>query len=153
MKLIGNRIDSILISSSVFLSLLFSSLCVNNCNKMGVGCFRFPEHVESGLIDVIGPHPSFYPDLNNLKQTFGDAPERVRWRSKQNLDFAFLMMYSQPKATFYVQLEDDILAKKNCVTTMKSFALDKIAKKEQWFVLVFCQLGFIGKWTIGKIFN
>lgn len=101
--------------------------------------------MESGLIDVIAPHPSYYPDLNNLRKTLGDPPERVRWRSKQNLDFAFLMMYSQPKATFYVQLEDDILAKKNCVSKMKAFALDKIAKKEPWFVLVFCQLGFIGK--------
>ncbi|KAL0279945.1 UNVERIFIED_CONTAM: hypothetical protein PYX00_001388 [Menopon gallinae] len=106
---------------------------------------QFSEHVESGLIDVIAPHPSYYPDLNNLKKSFGDSSDRVKWRSKQNLDFAFLMMYCQPKATFYVQLEDDILAKKNFVTTMKSFALEKIAKKDPWFVLVFCQLGFIGK--------
>jgi len=102
--------------------------------------------VESGLIDVIAPHHSFYPDFSSLKQTFGDAPERVKWRSKQNLDMAFLMMYAQPRGLFYVQLEDDILAKKNCVTSMKTFALEKMAKKEPWFVLVFCQLGFIGEY-------
>lgn len=106
---------------------------------------RFAEHLHSGLIDVIAPHSSYYPDLNNLKQTLGDSPERVKWRSKQNLDFALLMMYCQSKATFYVQLEDDILAKKNFITTMKTFALKKIAKKDPWFVLVFCQLGFIGE--------
>ncbi|KAK6627539.1 hypothetical protein RUM44_010017 [Polyplax serrata] len=106
---------------------------------------QFAEHLHSGLIDVIAPHSSYYPDLNNLKQTLGDSPERVKWRSKQNLDFALLMMYCQSKATFYVQLEDDILAKKNFITTMKTFALKKIAKKDPWFVLVFCQLGFIGK--------
>lgn len=54
------------------------------------------------------------------------------------------MSYAQTKGTFYVQLEDDILAKKNFITTMKTFALQKIATKENWFVLDFCQLGFIG---------
>lgn len=47
---------------------------------------------------------------------------------------------------FYVQLEDDILTKKGFVTIIKNFALEKTANKEQsqWFVLDFCQLGFIG---------
>jgi len=85
--------------------------------------------------------------MENLRETLGDSPERVRWRTKQNLDFAFLMMYSQPKATFYVQLEDDILAKKNFISTMKNYALQKISEKSPWFVLEFCQLGFIGKAT------
>jgi hypothetical protein len=30
--------------------------------------------------------------------------ERVVWRSKQALDFSFLMMYAQSRATFYVQV-------------------------------------------------
>ncbi|KAJ9576161.1 hypothetical protein L9F63_006983, partial [Diploptera punctata] len=107
--------------------------------------FQFSEQVESGLIEVISPPASYYPDMDNLKETLGDPPERVRWRTKQNLDFAFLMMYSQPKATFYVQLEDDILAKKNFISTMKNYALQKISEKSPWFVLEFCQLGFIGK--------
>lgn len=47
--------------------------------------------------------------------------------------------------TFYLQLEDDILAKPNYVTEMKKFAIEKIARKEPWFVLDFCQLGFIGE--------
>lgn len=107
--------------------------------------FRFPEQVESGLIEVISPPASYYPDMENLRSTLGDPPERVRWRSKQNLDFAFLMMYAQPKATFYVQLEDDILAKKNFISVMKNYALQKISEKSPWFVLEFCQLGFIGE--------
>lgn len=96
------------------------------------------------MIDVISPSPSYYPDLSRLRDTLGDDHQRVVWRSKQNLDFAFLMSYAQTKGTFYVQLEDDILAKKNFITTMKSFALQKIGMKENWFVLDFCQLGFIG---------
>nr|CAD7398394.1 unnamed protein product [Timema poppensis] len=106
---------------------------------------QFQPQVESGLIEVISPPVSYYPDMESLQQTLGDPPERVRWRTKQNLDFAFLMMYAQPKATFYVQLEDDILAKKNFISIMKNYALQKIAEKSPWFVLEFCQLGFIGK--------
>lgn len=106
---------------------------------------KFPEHLESGLLEVISPPESFYPDMNNLRQTLGDPIERVRWRTKQNLDFAFLMMYAQPKGTFYVQLEDDIQTKKGYIATMKKFALQKTAEKKNWFVLDFCQLGFIGK--------
>lgn len=115
--------------------------------------FRFSEQVESGLIEVISPPASYYPDMENLRETLGDPPERVRWRTKQNLDFAFLMMYSQPKATFYVQLEDDILAKKNFISTMKNYALQKISEKSPWFVLEFCQLGFIGEATESRYTN
>ncbi|XP_069164471.1 alpha-1,3-mannosyl-glycoprotein 4-beta-N-acetylglucosaminyltransferase A isoform X7 [Procambarus clarkii] len=106
---------------------------------------KFPEHLESGLLEVISPPQSFYPDMDKLRQTLGDPMERVRWRTKQNLDFAFLMMYSQPKGTFYVQLEDDIQTKKGYIATMKKFALQKTSEKKNWFVLDFCQLGFIGK--------
>lgn len=106
---------------------------------------QFPNEFETGVIDVISPSPSYYPDLSKLRDTLGDDHQRVVWRSKQNLDFAFLMSYAQTKGMFYIQLEDDILAKKNFITTMKSFALQKISTKENWFVLDFCQLGFIGK--------
>lgn len=75
-----------------------------------------------------------------------------RWRTKQNLDFAFLMMYAQPKGTFYVQLEDDIQTKKGYIATMKNFALQKTAEKKNWFVLDFCQLGFIGEYLRALFF-
>lgn len=108
---------------------------------------RFPEYCDNGLIEVISPPSSYYPNMDKLRITLNDPIERVKWRSKQNLDFAFLMAYSQIKATFYVQLEDDILAKRGYITIMKQFAVAKTAKQEQdpWFVLDFCQLGFIGK--------
>ncbi|KAK0176821.1 hypothetical protein PV328_000925 [Microctonus aethiopoides] len=106
---------------------------------------HFPVETEIGLVEVISPSPSYYPNFTQLKNTLGDDHQRVKWRSKQNLDFAFLMSYAQTKGTFYVQLEDDILAKKNFITTMKLYALEKIGLKENWFILDFCQLGFIGK--------
>lgn len=58
-------------------------------------------HVESGLIEVIAPSPTYYPDFEKLRITLNDPLERVKWRSKQNLDFAYLMAYAQPKGELW----------------------------------------------------
>uniref|UniRef100_A0A5F9CPD4 Alpha-1,3-mannosyl-glycoprotein 4-beta-N-acetylglucosaminyltransferase B n=1 Tax=Oryctolagus cuniculus TaxID=9986 RepID=A0A5F9CPD4_RABIT len=103
----------------------------------------FPTEIHSGLLEVISPSPHFYPDFSRLRESFGDPKERVRWRTKQNLDYCFLMMYAQSKGVYYVQLEDDIVAKPNYLSTMKNFALQQ--PSEDWMILEFSQLGFIGK--------
>ncbi|XP_074603164.1 alpha-1,3-mannosyl-glycoprotein 4-beta-N-acetylglucosaminyltransferase a [Brevipalpus obovatus] len=107
---------------------------------------EFGEFIDSGLIEIIAPPTNYYPDFNNtLKLTLGDPLERVAWRSKQNLDFAFLMMYCQPKAVYYLQLEDDVITKPNYITKMKNAALKQSGEKKDWFIIEFCSLGFIGK--------
>uniref|UniRef100_A0A8C7GVX2 Alpha-1,3-mannosyl-glycoprotein 4-beta-N-acetylglucosaminyltransferase A n=1 Tax=Oncorhynchus kisutch TaxID=8019 RepID=A0A8C7GVX2_ONCKI len=103
----------------------------------------FSTEFSSGLLELISPPASYYPDLKELKETFGDSRERVRWRTKQNLDYSFLMMYAVSKGVYYVQLEDDIVAKPNYFATMKNFALQ--LSSEDWMILEFSQLGFIGK--------
>ncbi|KAM8748703.1 alpha-1,3-mannosyl-glycoprotein 4-beta-N-acetylglucosaminyltransferase A [Acanthopagrus schlegelii] len=104
---------------------------------------EFSTELSSGLLEVISPPAAYYPDLTNLKETFGDSKERVKWRTKQNLDYSFLMMYAVSKGVYYVQLEDDIVAKPNYFATMKNFALQ--LSSEDWMILEFSQLGFIGK--------
>ncbi|KAI4879317.1 hypothetical protein NFI96_022621 [Prochilodus magdalenae] len=104
---------------------------------------NFPKEVESGLIEVISPSLYFYPDFNDLKETFGDTKERVKWRTKQNLDYSFLMLYAQHKGAYYVQLEDDIVAKSGYIDTIKKQVQQVIT--EEWLYLEFSQLGFIGK--------
>ncbi|XP_016150973.1 alpha-1,3-mannosyl-glycoprotein 4-beta-N-acetylglucosaminyltransferase A-like [Sinocyclocheilus grahami] len=103
---------------------------------------EFYRELNSGLLEVISPPASYYPDFSNLKETFGDSKERVKWRTKQNLDYSFLMMYAVNKGVYYVQLEDDIVAKPNYFATMKNFALQLAT--EDWMILEFSQLGFIG---------
>lgn len=44
--------------------------------------------------------------------------------------------------TLFLQLEDDIVAKPNYFATMKNFALQ--LSSEDWMILEFSQLGFIG---------
>ena len=94
----------------------------------------FEVQLESGILDVISPPAEFYPNWTNLRQTLGDPLERVQWRSKQNLDYAFLMMYAQWRGTYYVQLEDDILTKANFLATMRDFALGNFDSFHDSFV-------------------
>ncbi|XP_010175492.1 alpha-1,3-mannosyl-glycoprotein 4-beta-N-acetylglucosaminyltransferase B [Antrostomus carolinensis] len=102
----------------------------------------FPREIQSGVLEVISPPASYYPDLSNLKKTFGDSEDRVRWRTKQNLDYSFLMLYAQPKGMLYLQLEDDIIAKSDYIESIKNFAAKQ---SQEWMILEFSQLGFIGK--------
>lgn len=55
--------------------------------------------------------------------------------------FTISNMYSFFLSSF--QLEDDIVAKPNYFATMKNFALQ--LSSEDWMILEFSQLGFIGK--------
>ncbi|XP_030594716.1 alpha-1,3-mannosyl-glycoprotein 4-beta-N-acetylglucosaminyltransferase B isoform X2 [Archocentrus centrarchus] len=104
---------------------------------------NFPKEVQSGLLEVISPSQYYYPNFTTLKETFGDSKERVKWRTKQNLDFSFLMLYAQDKGIFYVQLEDDVVAKSSYYDDMKAYATKEDSKP--WLYLEFSQLGFIGK--------
>ena len=106
---------------------------------------QFSRDIESGLLEIMAPPASYYPDFNETVASLGDTVERTKWRTKQNLDFAYLMMYCQPRATYYVQLEDDVLCKPNFPSKMLSYAIKQTLTKPDWFVLDFCQLGFIGK--------
>ncbi|MEE6461481.1 hypothetical protein FKM82_001299 [Ascaphus truei] len=103
----------------------------------------FPKEIQSGVLEVISPPASYYPDLTQIKETFGDSKERVRWRTKQNLDYSFLMLYAQPKGVYYLQLEDDVIAKPEYFQSLKNFATQQMS--DDWMILEFSQLGFIGK--------
>uniref|UniRef100_A0A3Q0T929 Alpha-1,3-mannosyl-glycoprotein 4-beta-N-acetylglucosaminyltransferase A n=1 Tax=Amphilophus citrinellus TaxID=61819 RepID=A0A3Q0T929_AMPCI len=94
----------------------------------------FSTELSSGLLEVISPPASYYPDLNNLKETFGDSKERVRYGSR----LVSCVTFTEEK-----NLEDDIVAKPNYFATMKNFALQ--LSSEDWMILEFSQLGFIGK--------
>ncbi|XP_008298427.1 alpha-1,3-mannosyl-glycoprotein 4-beta-N-acetylglucosaminyltransferase B [Stegastes partitus] len=104
---------------------------------------NFLKEVQSGLLEVVSPSQFYYPDFSSLAETFGDSKDRVKWRTKQNLDFSFLMLYAQDRGTYYVQLEDDVVAKAGYYSDMKTFATREESKP--WLYLEFSQLGFIGK--------
>lgn len=47
-------------------------------NSANLSYDRFSKEISSGLVEIISPPESYYPDLTNLKETFGDSKERVR---------------------------------------------------------------------------
>lgn len=105
--------------------------------------FKFSDAMQLGILEIIAPSPYYYPNLNDLKDRFGDTLERVKWRTKQNLDYTYLMMYARSRGTYYVQLEDDVITKPGYLSIMKNFALNQ--KMNDWLLLEFSHLGFIGK--------
>ena len=104
---------------------------------------NFPQELSDGLVQVVVPDKNYYPpNLNNLPRLFGDKMERVKWRSKQCLDYSYLYYYSRNLAEYFVQLEDDIIAVDGYIVKMKGF-IEKNQNKK-WSVLELGARGFIG---------
>ncbi len=100
------------------------------------------DYLNTGFLQIVQASKEFYPALDNLKQNFKDAQERVQWRAKQVSDFSFMFLYSQNLSRFYLQLEDDVIAAPNFMVAIKDFVK---SQKIPWAVLEFSELGFIGK--------
>ncbi|XP_075990546.1 alpha-1,3-mannosyl-glycoprotein 4-beta-N-acetylglucosaminyltransferase A-like [Anticarsia gemmatalis] len=105
----------------------------------------FPKQVEQGLIEVLSPSPTYYPDLDRLPITLGDSRKRVKWRTKQNLDTMYLMAYAQSKGIYYLMLEDDVITKKNYIAEIKKFTAATTVNNPTWFFIDYCHVGGIGK--------
>ncbi|KAK1343183.1 hypothetical protein QTO34_015960 [Cnephaeus nilssonii] len=104
---------------------------------------KFKRQVKSGSLEVISIPAFFYPDVLHAMQSTEDLQTLESWRMKQVLDFCFLMLYAQPKAMYYLQLEDDIIAKKMYFTKITDFVHS--ITSNNWFYIEFSVLGFIGK--------
>lgn len=103
---------------------------------------NYSEHIETGFISVLRTCACIYPDLDDVKKTFKDPKDRLIWRAKQNIDFAFLMLYSRSLSRYYIQIEDDVVAASDFVSDLKTFIG---SAPSPWFLLECSKLGFIGK--------
>ncbi|XP_030589686.1 alpha-1,3-mannosyl-glycoprotein 4-beta-N-acetylglucosaminyltransferase C-like [Archocentrus centrarchus] len=106
---------------------------------------NFASELEQGDLVVIHVSQDWYPPITGLKRNFNDAPERVTFRSKQNLDYSFLIHYCVGLGRYYLQLEDDVFSAKSFLTTIKRRVEEQEAKKSTWATLEFSALGYIGK--------
>lgn len=102
----------------------------------------FDTYLDSGVIELIGIPYGAYPVLKNLRRTYNDEEYRVLWRSKQNIEYAFIMSYSQNTSKYYLQLEDDVTTVPGYLKEIDTFINET---KDYWAVLEFSSLGFIGK--------
>ena len=103
---------------------------------------RYSVYCDSGFLHIIKGSDDIYPDLSKVQKTYNDAIERIMWRAKQNIDFAFLTLYSRNISKYYIQLEDDVITASNYLNDIKIF-IGNLTKP--WFLLEFSKLGFIGK--------
>lgn len=104
---------------------------------------KFMKYLDMNLIHVIAAPASFYPQLEGLTQTLKDSPERMYWRSKQSMDYAFIFHYCQGLSQYYLHLEDDVTAEPNYMRQIRDFVARQGDAK--WDVLTFSGWGFIGK--------
>lgn len=75
---------------------------------------------------------------------FGDSPKRQWWRTKQNLDYTFLMWYAANLSDYYMQLEDDVQPVPHFILSVRSYIRSSLLGKH-WVMASFSSLGFIGK--------
>ncbi|XP_015244559.1 PREDICTED: alpha-1,3-mannosyl-glycoprotein 4-beta-N-acetylglucosaminyltransferase C-like [Cyprinodon variegatus] len=105
----------------------------------------FPSELDRGQLLLIHVSQEWYPPLTGLKRNYNDAPDRVSFRSKQNVDYSFLIHFSAGLGRYYLQLEDDVLSAQNFLTTIRKRIEEQNAKKGSWAMLEFSALGYIGK--------
>ena len=83
----------------------------------------YKSEVDSGLLDIIVPPKEFYPpnlDTLGYDKVFNDSNERVKWRTKQNYDFSYLMTYAQKRGSYYLQVEFKFQIKKYFYNSFKT---------------------------------
>ncbi|XP_029291112.1 alpha-1,3-mannosyl-glycoprotein 4-beta-N-acetylglucosaminyltransferase C-like [Cottoperca gobio] len=105
----------------------------------------FASELEQGQLVVLHVPQDVYPPLKDLKRNYNDSPDRVSFRSKQNLDYSFLVHYSASLGRYYLQIEDDVFSAKNFLSTIRRRVEEQEAKKTTWAMLEFSALGYIGK--------
>nr|XP_054298426.1 alpha-1,3-mannosyl-glycoprotein 4-beta-N-acetylglucosaminyltransferase C isoform X4 [Pongo pygmaeus] len=80
---------------------------------------KFAHHIIAGRLMVIHAPEEYYPILDGLKRNYNDPEDRVKFRSKQNVDYAFLLNFCANTSDYYVMLEDDVRCSKNFLTAIK----------------------------------
>uniref|UniRef100_A0A914US84 Uncharacterized protein n=1 Tax=Plectus sambesii TaxID=2011161 RepID=A0A914US84_9BILA len=105
---------------------------------------EFATAIEGGLLEIIVPPSIWYPpNLGKIPSPLNEKPHRMYWRTKQTLDYIYLMMYCQKRGRYYMQLEDDIIAASRYVDRIREFIAHNAQKS--WLMLELSSLGFIGK--------
>ncbi|KAJ6629963.1 hypothetical protein lerEdw1_014680 [Lerista edwardsae] len=104
---------------------------------------RFTPQLLLGRLIVIHAPSEYYPRLKGLKRNFNDAEDRVRFRSKQNVDYAYLMNFAVNLSTYYLMIEDDVICSKSFFTAIMKAVASR--QDSPWVMLEFSKLGYIGK--------
>jgi hypothetical protein len=72
-----------------------------------------------------------------LRQTWNDSMERVIWRSKQALDFAYLMEKGYDIADYFMLIEDDVIVSNNFIVEIIWWTEKYFGDESKWTLLSF----------------
>lgn len=116
---------------------------------------------KENLIQIIVPEKNFYVgqdlEINENFPNWGDSPDRIKWRTKQNLDYIYLwkmvdQFYSDGNGfDYFLQLEDDVNVKINDLygeiikRVEKNNQKLRTSMKDSWLMVDFLNQGFIAK--------
>lgn len=93
---------------------------------------KYPQEVKTGTIRIIGSFDWMYPKLENLTHHYiGHSESKVKWKSKQNIDFVFLWLYvfKMKLSEYYLHLEDDVTTIEGYIKVMRNFIN---SQKKRW---------------------
>jgi len=76
------------------------------------------------------------------KRTYGDSVDRVIWRSKQVIDYAFVYAAVKSQSEYHLALEDDVIVSRQFITAIQDFV--ELKKNEKWIALDFAKFYSIG---------
>lgn len=106
---------------------------------------EFSQDISSGTLMILerehpnDPHPEM-KDTATLTQRWGDDLKRVKWRSKQVLDVAWLMNWAAThhlSYDYFLMMEDDICPTQNYATKARRWVDEALFHRTDWFMASF----------------
>ena len=101
-------------------------------HEAGLWEYYGPE-IKEGIVEIVSTNLDTYPSLHNLPDNYGDDENRLRWRSKQNLDVSSSFFAAKGKSDYIMLLEDDTGYRDKFTPTLKAM-MNADNKKENEFV-------------------
>ncbi|KAK6756427.1 hypothetical protein RB195_014691 [Necator americanus] len=144
-SLFNNLSDSVRDEVLFVVMFAFPNITTYSFKKLSSSVIHaFLPQINGNLLEVSAISPIWYEeDMESIIPSFNDSKERMYWRTKQNLDYFYLMSYGRQKADYYLHLEDDIIATPKYMRTILNYI--KLKEGRPWFSMHFSTLGFIGK--------
>lgn len=103
----------------------------------------FKPYIQASQLVVINTPLKSYLPLKSLKRNFNDTPAYVAFRSKRNMDYAFLMNFATNHSDYFLMIEDDVKCVPGFVTQIATTV--SAWENKPWVTLEFSPLGFTGK--------
>ena len=87
-------------------------------HQKGLWEYYGPE-IQQGIIEIVSTNLETYPTLYGLPNNYNDPENRLRWRSKQNLDISSSFFAAKGKSKYIMLLEDDTGYRDKFSSTLK----------------------------------